>query len=278
MDMPQNTFFTLEQAASLARRTHAACRNIAMRTTQPLCFSHITALKLHGMAASMDLRPRFDENKLHVSVDQAGSLSHLRDVRFHLWSKDPSPVILDELVTCMPAADAICQMASYTDLTSLVIAMDWLTCRNPDMRMMSHAELAEHVQGLGRFPGVRLCRQALSYSREGTDSPQESLLRLSAEKYGIPKLTVNMPIMDYELDKAYVVDMALPEYDIVIEYDGRHHYTMERWEADLAKRNRLSALGKTTFVATKVTMANSHNLNAFLAMIAQEIGRRKNGG
>lgn len=246
-----------------------------MRTAQSLCFSHTTALKLHGMAASMDTRPGFDADRLHVCVATPGKLSRLRDVRFHLWSKDTAPIPLDDLVECMPAADAICQMAAYTDLPSLVIAMDWLTCRNPDLRVMSHAELEEHVRRLGRFPGIRLCRQALSYSREGTDSPQESLLRLAAEQYGIPKLTVNMPIMDHELGKEYIVDMALPEYGIIIEYDGRHHYTMDRWETDLDKRNRLTALGMITFVATRATMATDDNLHAFLAMIAREIGRRR---
>lgn len=275
MDPSYHTFFTLDEAATLARRTHDACRGAAMRTTSSLCFSHTTALRLHGMSATLNLSPGFDDRRLHACVDSADKLRRLRDVQVHLWDRPVASSFPDERIGCVSAADAICQMAKYTDLPSLVVAMDWLTCRNQSMRVMSHAELAEHIGSLGRFPGVRLCRKALSYSVEGTDSPQESLLRLAAEQYGLPRMTVNHVVDDPQRGTRYMVDMALPDHDIIIEYDGRYHYTMDRWETDLDKRNRLTALGMACFVATKVTLTNEHNLNAFLAMIAKEIGRRR---
>ncbi|KFJ01164.1 hypothetical protein BSTEL_0885 [Bifidobacterium stellenboschense] len=246
-----------------------------MRTTSSLCFSHTTALRLHGMAAAMNLKPGFDDRRLHACVDSADKLRRLRDVQIHLWRSPTTSSFLDDRLGCVSAADAVCQMASYTDLPSLVVAMDWLTCRNRSMRVMTHTELAERIESLGRFPGARLCRKALSYSREDTDSPQESLLRLAAEQYGLPRFMVNHVVDDLEQGKRYTVDMALPDHGIIVEYDGRYHYTMDRWETDLDKRNRLTALGMACFVATKTTLANEHNLNAFLTMIAKEIGRRR---
>lgn len=223
----------------------------------------------------MNIRPGFDADAIHACVSSPGRLTHLRDVRFHLWQRDSSRETLDELLECVSPVDALCQMAAYTDVDSLVIAMDWITCRNPDLRLMSHEELAECIDAIGRFPGVRRCREALSYSVEGTDSPQESALRRAIERYGLPRLEVNYPVFDPQSGKELRVDMALPEYRIAVEYDGRYHYTMDRWEGDLNKRNRLRNLEWSTFVATRRTLATETNLNEFLAMIAKEIGRQK---
>ena len=69
------------------------------------------------------------------------------------------------------------------------------------------------------------------------------------------------------------VDLAFPEDHVVVEYDGRYHYTLNRWEGDLEKRNRLRTLGYEPFVATRRTFATQANLQEFLSMVATAIMR-----
>lgn len=70
-----NTFFTLDEARDLAQKTLEQCRARSMRTSQELCFSHGTRLQLAGMTATLNYKPNYDPNKLHVTV------SGLKDCR-----------------------------------------------------------------------------------------------------------------------------------------------------------------------------------------------------
>lgn len=163
-------------------------------------------------------------------------------------------------------------MAQYLSLEDLIVVMDWMTCANETLRICTHEELEHYIRSAGRFIGVSRCRNALSRSKPGTDSPQETLLRLAGEDYGLPPAEPNYRIFDHISGTGELtVDIAYPNDRVVVEYDGRYHYTMDRWEHDLAKRNRLRALGYEPFVATHATLSSKANLADFLRMVASAI-------
>ena len=278
-----NTFFTLDEAAALASRRHEECRkawielgnhgNIRTKgKTRPFYISHGTLLELKGMCATLNVTPDYDANAVHITVPERKWLRTRRGFQFHYWAQDIELNPIDEPLAGVGAIQAVCQMAQYVDLQSLIVAMDWLTCRNPDLRVCSHQDLVDYIEGCGRFTGIRKCREAVKLSKEGTDSPQESVLRYQGNRYGLPEPEVNYEIFDHIRGSGVLsADIAYPEDHVIIEYDGRYHYTMDRWESDLDKRNRLRALGWQPFVATHATLATEENLRDFLRMVAQEI-------
>lgn len=284
-----NTFYTLEEAKELAARRHGECREAMLRESlrrnrrtsgrahQPL-ISHGTLLQLVGMAADMNTIPTYDPALIHITVHERRELRRSKGVRYHHWSQPSEIVPVDELINAVTPQQAVCQMAQYTDLRSLVIAMDWLTCANPSLRVCTHQDLVDFIDGCGRFTGAPLCRKAVARSRAGTDSPQETILRLACEDYGLPRAEVNYEIPDTLGNRAALkVDLAFPDDHVVVEYDGRYHYTRDRWEWDLEKRNRLRALGYEPFVATRRTLSTHSNLREFLSMVARTIMEHRTG-
>lgn len=279
-----NTFFTLEESRQRASQLHMECREAILRATarvnarpaantrQDWFISHGTLLQLMGMMANLDPIPSYDPHAIHVTVKARKNLRRIDGFRFHHWSQNIDPIDIDELLSGVSPLQAICQMAQYLSLTDLVIVMDWMTCANETLRICTHKELEEYIRSAGRFIGVSKCRAALNRSKPGTDSPQETLLRLAGEDYGLPAAIPNYRIFDHISGTSELtVDIAYPDDHVVVEYDGRYHYTMDRWEHDLAKRNRLRALGYEPFVATHATLANEANRTEFLRMVASAI-------
>lgn len=275
-DFRHNTFFTLEQAREAAARKHFECRQalsrIRSRSDATPYISHGTALELLGLTAALNYSPNYDSDLIHVSVQDRKDLRRIRGMKFHYARHVIETVHADELVSSVHAAQALCQIAPYTDIDSLVIAMDWLTCANSELRICSHDELADYIRNMPRFIGNVNCRKALALSKEGTDSPQETVIRLGANTYGLPDAQVNYEIFDHIRGSGTLkVDIAYPEDHVCIEYDGIYHYTHDRWMYDLDKRNRLRDLGYTTFVATREHLASEQKLNELYGMVARAI-------
>ncbi|WP_300766348.1 hypothetical protein [uncultured Bifidobacterium sp.] len=262
-------FFTLDKARELATLRHRDCRQRALRTSRHLTFSHTTLLELHGM--TLRLTTRLNPHLLHVTVPHMKEKSHLVGVDEHLWTGPMSTQRLDELFSGVSVEQAVCQISQYTDVESLTMVMDWLTCANKDLRQSSHHKLREAIMSYGRFPGRRRCLTALSHSVEGTDSPQETLLRLALTNAGLPCPSVNHPIIDMVSQKEWKVDMAFEAHHVAIEYDGEYHYDHRRWTTDIHKRNRLQDLGWTVLVAVKGDLNSRNSLREFTMMVARAL-------
>lgn len=277
-----NTFFTLEQAREEAARRHLECRQvlsrIRSRSSVPLYVSHGTALELHGMIATMNYLPGYGSELVHVSVCRQRDLRKIQGMKFHYARHGVDVAHADELVSSVSAMQAVCQIAPYVDERSLVIAMDWLTCANPDLRVCTHDELSDYIRSAPRFIGSAKCRKALRLSKPGTDSPQETVLRLESDAYGLPETHVNYEIIDHIRGSGTMkVDIAYPDDRVCIEYDGNYHYTHGRWMYDLDKRNRLRDLGFTPFVATREHLASKQKLNELFGMVARAIASHRYG-
>lgn len=109
-------------------------------------------------------------------------------------------------------------------------------------------------------------------------SPQETVLRLESDAYGLPEAHVNYEIIDHIRGSGTMkVDIAYPDDRVCIEYDGNYHYTHGRWMYDLDKRNRLRDLGFTPFVATREHLASKQKLNELFGMVARAIASHRYG-
>lgn len=150
--------------------------------------------------------------------------------------------------------------------------------RQSRLRVCTHDELSDYIRSAPRFIGSAKCRKALRLSKPGTDSPQETVLRLESDAYGLPEAHVNYEIIDHIRGSGTMkVDIAYPDDRVCIEYDGNYHYTHGRWMYDLDKRNRLRDLGFTPFVATREHLASKQKLNELFGMVARAIASHRYG-
>lgn len=270
------SFFTMTEAQQQSMEVQNRCRAAAIKSKRQLIFSHLTALQLHGLRAVM--RTSLDTAALHITVDSDTKKSHITGITEHCWHGEMTHSFVDDLILAVSVEQAICQIARFTDLDSLVIAMDWLTCHHPQLRQTTHQRLSDYIHGLGRFTGAPRCRAALKLSMDGTDSPQETVLRLKLLEHGLRAPTVNHPIFDEADGSTMRVDMAYAPERVAIEYDGEYHYDKQRWRYDAFKRNRLQDLHWRVLVATKQDMRSSYHIDRFIRMVIHAIHDARDQG
>jgi hypothetical protein len=104
--------------------------------------------------------------------------------------------------------------------------------------------------------GIRKAREALKLIRVGSDSPQESLLRLAVVRAGLPEPELNVPIVDDAGTRHHEPDMSYRKYRIGIEYEGEHHGHEAQVVRDIARSERYAALGWTEVRISKRHMHN----------------------
>ncbi|WP_126030097.1 hypothetical protein [Bifidobacterium callimiconis] len=252
----------------------AATQQTTISRLQPLLpklpgtavFSHTTACALLGITP-----PKHHKlaDGVHVTVaDPTDRRPYLAGVIWHTWPLITMLPIVTEVsgIPCLRPEALLAQMAAHLDFEGLAIFGDSLLCRNDDLKRSSIKELRNFAAAGGAFRGKRRFKRVLPVLREDTDSPMESALRISTIQYGLPGPDVNFPIETN--DRMNHADMGYPDYKIILEYDGRHHLANERqWEADWEKRNRWTAAGWHTFVATAATLRSEDAMLAFMKNI-----------
>jgi hypothetical protein len=114
-----------------------------------------------------------------------------------------------------------------------------------DLPFCSLGDLQRMIDRRKGKPGVRKARAALKLIRVGSDSPQESLLRLAIVRAGLPEPELNVPIMDDGGARHHEPDLSYRKYLIGIEYEGEHHGDEAQVVRDIARSERYAALGWT---------------------------------
>lgn len=102
--------------------------------------------------------------------------------------------------------------------------------------------------GRGRR-GVVAARRALRWLDARAESPQESVVRCHLLMGGIPRPVCNLDIVvgGEWLARA---DLAWPEEQVIVEYDGAVHLSEAQRRADAARRNLLQERGWLVIVLT----------------------------
>lgn len=112
--------------------------------------------------------------------------------------------------------------------------------------------------------GIRRAREALKLIRVGSDSPQESMLRLAMVRAGLPEPELNVPIIDDGGTRHHQPDLSYRKYRIGVEYEGELHGDEGQIVRDIARSERYAALGWT-----EVRISNRHMHNDAQAAVAK---------
>lgn len=140
-------------------------------------------------------------------------------------------------------------LAQELTLDDLIVAGDRLIGgRSP---LVTPEELRIAVADHTRARGARRIREAYFEVRSGSWSPQETRVRLSLVRAGLPEPELNAPI-DLGGDHLYHGDIVYRARRLVLEYEGRHHLTdPAQWAHDLERYNAYASSGWTAIRIAK---------------------------
>jgi very-short-patch-repair endonuclease len=104
-----------------------------------------------------------------------------------------------------------------------------------------------------RYPGARWCRRiplVAELMDPRAESAMETRCRLFLVLRGLPRPELQYRVCDELGDHVAWLDMAYPSARAGVEFDGEHHQNTPTFRADLARYNRLAALGWTVLRAS----------------------------
>lgn len=142
-------------------------------------------------------------------------------------------------------------LAEMLTVDELVVAGDScvrvprLEFEGRDMPLCSLQDLQRMIDRHKGKRGLRKAKEAITLIRVGSDSPQESLLRLAIVRAGLPEPELNVPIIDDAGTRHHEPDLSYREYRIGIEYEGELHGDEGQIVRDIARSEKYTALGWT---------------------------------
>jgi very-short-patch-repair endonuclease len=150
-------------------------------------------------------------------------------------------------IRCTSPVRTAYDLARQRDVVVAVVAVDRLSNRhrfNPDL-LLHFAIRYRGARGNDRVPHV--LAEACPYA----GSPMESRLRMLIVRAGLPRPRVQWPVQDPSTRTVLWLDLAYPEHDIGIEYEGEVHAVPERVLRDVGRYTRLVDRGWRIYRYTK---------------------------
>jgi len=190
------------------------CRQYAPRMPATQFFSHDTALVAYGAPTPYG----WELGELHVSVHRPLQAPRARGIRGHrLQGRVPATRDIAGLRLEDPARGWV-QLAHDWPFDAMVAAGDFLVARRRPLvtveELRTEAAWARRERALGA---------ALAAIRVGSESPEETRLRLVLLRGGLPEPELNIDIFDDTGRFLGRGDLVFPRFKVLVEYDGRQH-------------------------------------------------------
>ena len=203
---------TVEVPEGSLKRLAFECAQFTPRMREGWFFSHSTGLALYGAPT-----PRNWVSELHVSAYRPDSAPRTKGIVGHrLRTRDSKARRRLGLAVESPAR-AWVQTSYLWETDDLIAAADFLVARRRGLATLDElAAEARRVRG-----GV--LDDVLAQVREGSESPEETRLRLTLVRAGLPEPQLNINLHTDAGDFVARVDQAYPAFRVAVEYDGRQH-------------------------------------------------------
>lgn len=136
-------------------------------------------------------------------------------------------------------------LALWLDPTKAVAIIDALL----RAQIVTIHDLTELVDGrLGRR-GARRVKTVFGFADSGAQSPAESILRVRLLQHGFPRPCTQFPV---RVGGGVILhpDLAWPQYQVAVEYDGMWHHDAQQFHRDRHRLNLLSAAGWAVVLVT----------------------------
>jgi len=220
-------------------RRHRLLVHAAMNSLRPgsVAVSHQSALVLHGL-------PQWGLDLSEVQLSRLDGRRHggaVAGVRYHRGRLSPADLTERDGLPVTALARAVLETACTASFEAAVVIVD--------AALRDHAVGEEELLrllGVTEFwPGSPTARSAIGFGDGRSESVGESRLRVLMHNYGLPR-----PVLQavYEDEDGVIarVDFDFPDYETVVEFDGRLKYgggSSEVLVREKVREDRLRALG-----------------------------------
>ena len=239
----------------------------ALRLPAGVHLSHSTAAVRHRIPlptrafpmTGSPSRPASERVQIEAAIAAPGRAPRGPRVRGHQCLAAHEPVILLHGVPVASPAATWASLAARLSIDELVAVGDAIVriprIPGPSGRVL-RAPLAtfddlDTVIRAGRRAGIVKLREARTLIRVGAASPKETELRLAlTHQVGMPA-----PVLDFDVYARGVYlgcsEIAYPDYQVAVEYEGDYHRTdRRRWAKDIDKYEAYAAAGWRTVQIT----------------------------
>jgi len=229
--------------------------------------SHLTAAEL----GSLPVRQQKEAPPMYhvIRPEGAAHLNRPHVIVHRMKLYDDEITLLDGIPITTPERTWL-DLAEMLTVDQLVVAGD--SCvRMPRPELEGREAPLCSLQDLQRMidrhkgkRGIRKAKEAIALIRVGSDSPQESLLRLAIVRAGLPEPELNVPIIDDAGTRHHEPDLSYRKYRIGVEYEGELHGEEGQIVRDIARSEKYTALGWT-----EVRISKRHMLDDAKAAVAK---------
>lgn len=233
--------------------------------------SHVTAAELHTLPQRRQ-EEAFDVYHL-IRPEGAAHLDRPHVIVHRMKLYEDEVTTINGIPVTTPGRTWL-DMAELLSLDEIV-AMGDACVRVPrpefegrDLPLCSIYDLQRTIDKHRGKRGLRKAKEALELIRVGSDSPQETLLRLAIVRAGLPEPELNVPIIADDGSRHHEPDLSYRKYRIGIEYEGEHHGEEGQIVRDIQRSERYAALGWTEVRISKRHMLNDAKPAAAKVLVA----------
>jgi hypothetical protein len=205
-----------------------------------------------GRIWALGLPPWLQEDwRIHVARARDGSKPRRRNVVGHRLTFRPGEVVMHDGVRVTSPARTWLDLASLLTVDELIAAGDSVVAAHgpdfprPKVPLATPADLRRMIAAHAGMRGMKTARLALSEIRVGSDSPQETRMRLVLSRTELGEPVLNRVIRNSWGQPSVWPDAAYPEHRLALQYDGAHHADPRQTRLDSIRKTTTERLGWT---------------------------------
>lgn len=235
----------------------------ALTIGRPVTACLNTAAELHGFGV-------LDDTVTHVAVRPGLACLHRPGLWPHQLALGP-----DSLVGLRCGRLATSPARTAVDLARILPRLDVLPILDSALASgaCTPASLAAELDLAHRLPGVTQARELVPLADARAESPQESRLRLHCHDAGLPRPTVQLPVLDGAGRTRRWLDLGWRKVKVGLEYDSEEaHAGRKHLRSDRRRHNFLQNDDWMMFYAVDLDIYRNHA--TLMQQVADAIARR----
>lgn len=221
--------------------------------------SHLTAAELFVLPRRQQKGPQEMFHVIRPEGEAHLNRPHVTVHRMKLYSDEVTTVEGISVTTPERTWLDMAEMLSVDELVAMgdsCVRVPRADFEDRDMPLCTLADLQRMIDRHRGKRGLRKAKEAIKLIRVGSDSPQETLLRLTLVRAGLPEPELNVAIIGDDGLRHHEPDLSYRKYRIGIEYEGEHHGDEVQTVRDIARSECYEMLGWT-----EVRISKRHMLN-----------------